>query len=305
MYISAGVNMEKIDLQGQPLDLDFVFTCGQAFRWRKRDDGVWNGVVRDKLLELKVEDGFLLWRTYPHADESLVKDYLRLNDDVNAIYSALAACDPHLAELTERFFGLRFLRQDPTETLLSFICSAANSIPRIMAAIELLSSQYGNLVCEKENLCFYTFPPVQTLADADRVALERTAGLAFRGANIKLVAEQILDRGEGWLLSLRDVDYHRAKSALMEIRGVGAKIADCVCLFSLDKYESVPVDTHVRQVAHRFFLPDLKAKSVTDAVYRRVVEAFQERYGHYAGWAQQFLYYEDLLRTREISRKAK
>ena len=294
--------MESIDLRGQPLDLDITLGCGQAFRWQKRKDGVWSGVVRDRLVELAMADGNLLWRTYPAGGIELVGDYLRLNDDVNAIYGYLANRDPHLAELTHRFHGLRLLRQDPAETLLSFICSAANSIPRITAAIEGLAEQYGDLVCEKENACYHAFPTVNRIAELDSLTTQLTKALGFRGDNLRMVAGQLRERGEGWLISLREVSYPEAKTALLGIRGVGRKIADCTCLFSLDKEEAVPVDTHVRQLAHRLFLPDLKAKSVTETVYKKVVDAFDERYGRYAGWAQEFLYYEDLLRTRALGR---
>lgn len=284
-----------MDLGGQPLDLDTTLACGQAFRWRRREDGVWHGVVRDKLMELAVTDGVLHWRTFPDGDCELVHDYLRLSDDVTAIYDELSACDAHLEAAIRRFHGLRLVRQDPAETLLSFVCSAANSIPRISAAIEELARQYGRLVCEREGLCYYAFPEPERLAELEPGRLDGLASLGFRGENLRSVARQVIERGDGWLMGLRYVPYQDAKAELTALRGVGPKIADCVCLFSLDKDEAVPVDTHVRQLAHRLFLPDMKARSITDAVYRRIVEAFAERYGRYAGWAQQFLFYEDLL----------
>ncbi len=294
--------MQKLDLHGQPLELFLTLNCGQAFRWRMLDGGVWRGVVRDRLMELAIEGSDLLWRTYPTHDQALVEDYLRLGDDVSAIYRELSDHDPHLAELVRRFHGIRLLRQDPAETLLSFVCSAANSIPRISAAIEALSMQYGDLVCEREGSCYYTFPVIERLAEADPEVLFRTQSLGFRGPNLRLVAQQVLDRGEGWLASLRQASYPEARAGLMSLRGVGAKIADCVCLFALDKDEAVPVDTHVRQLAQRLWMPELTTKTITDAVYRRIIAAFAERYGGLAGWAQQFLYYEDLLRTRELGR---
>lgn len=290
--------MQAIDLQGQPLDLDTTLACGQAFRWRRREDGVWYGVVGDMLMELRVEDGVLYWRTFPEGGLEVVRDYLRLTDDVNAIYAALNALDPHLKGVIERFHGLRLLRQDPSEALLSFVCSAANSIPRISAAIEEMARLYGQLVCEHGNLCYYAFPKPERLACLQPRVLNSVGSLGFRGEVLRSVARHISDHGDGWLTGLRESSYEDAREQLVAIRGVGAKIADCVCLFSLDKDEAVPVDTHVRQLAHRLFLPDMKAKSITDAVYRRIVEAFRTRYGAYAGWAQQFLFYEDLLRSR-------
>ena len=294
--------MERLNLHRQPLDLDLTLACGQAFRWMRLPDGTWRGVVGDRLVEALVQDDALLWRTYPEHDEALVRDYLRLSDDVTAIYSRLARADPHVAALIERFHGLRLLRQDPAETLLSFVCSAANSIPRISASIEAVAMLYGELVCEHADSCYYAFPAPERLAEADPVALAETQSLEFRGANLKLVAEQLVQRGERWLISLRSASYEQARDELLTIRGVGRKIADCVCLFSLDKGEAVPVDTHVRQLVQRLWDPELAGKSLTDALYRRVSDAFAERYGPLAGWAQQFLFYEDLLRTRAMGR---
>ena len=291
-------SLEAIDLKGQPLDLDLTFTCGQAFRWRKHEDGIWRGVVRDRLIELRVDGDILRWRTYPDGGQALVVDYLRLSDDVNSIYDELSVRDLHMASLVKRFNGLRLLRQDPIETLLSFICSTANSIPRICSAIETLSSLYGELVCESGNMCYFTFPKPNRLASLAVGTLKERSSLGFRGEIIRNTATLIVERGEPWLIGLRNIPYVDARAELTSIRGVGQKIADCVCLFSLDKDEAVPVDTHVRQLAHKYFLPDINATSITNRVYARIVEAFQERYGELGGWAQQFLFYEDLLRSR-------
>ena len=292
---------ETIDLGTQPFDLDFTLACGQTFRWAKRADATWSGVVRDNLVEVGVESGKLRWRTYPPGNRELVEDYFRLSDDVQSIYADLAASDPHLAKVIERFHGLRLLRQDPAETLLSFVCSAANSIPRITSAIEALSANFGESICRKHGECYHAFPTIEALVESDEAALESTGSLGFRGRNLKSVARQLRDRGDIWLLSLREVDYAQARAELLKIKWVGAKIADCVCLFALDKDEAVPVDTHVRQLACQLFLPDLKTESVTDAVYRRIQEAFDDRFGPLAGWAQQFLFYENLLRGRASS----
>ncbi|MCX8052731.1 MAG: hypothetical protein N3B12_02900 [Armatimonadetes bacterium] len=316
--------MKELDLQGQPLNLDLTLACGQSFRWRKHEDGVWRGVVRDKLVELSVENNTLLWSTHPEEDEELVRDYLRLGDGVNYIYSQLACADPYIAGLIDRFRGLRLLRQDPTETLFSFVCSTVNSIPRISAAVEALSRFYGELVCvlthhpkstirrdgdkmdfpfreesvAKGGICYYASPTIFRLAQADSVALAKTGCLEFRGFNLKSVAEQLIEKGENWLTSLRDLCYEQARDELLTIKGIGRKIADCVCLFSLDKDEAVPVDTHVLRIALRLWLPQMAGKSLTDTLYRRIAEEFRARYGRLAGWAQQFLYYEDLLRGR-------
>ena len=294
--------MHELKLGGQPLNLDFTLSCGQTFRWRKKPDGTWRGVVRDKLVALKLDGDRLLWRTYPEDDSILVRDYLRLSDDVISVYKHLSEADPHMAELIGKFRGLRLLRQDPSETLLTFVCSSANSIPRITAAIEALAEHYGNLVCEinPPQAGHYTFPAIEAVANAAPKLFEDTRLLGYRDAKLREVASQVMARGPDWLPSLRNVTYAQAHDGLLSIRGVGTKIADCVCLFALDKDEAVPVDTHVWQLVKRLWMPDLNAKSLTSSVRAGIKAEFTRRYGTLAGWAQQFLFYEDLLRTRGL-----
>ncbi|MFQ3549130.1 MAG: DNA glycosylase [Armatimonadota bacterium] len=286
---------EKIELNNQPLDLDLIFTCGQAFRWIKNSDNIWQGVVGDRLIELKkTDDDILWWRTFPQMDIDIVIDYLRLNDDVSSIYNNLAKSDKYLSKLITKYYGLRLLRQYPSETILSFICSTVNSIPKISKAIEGLARVFGKLVCEVDNSCYYAFPTIERVACADEDDLRQTEKLAFRGRNLKMVATQIMQKDKDWVESLRDMPYSKAKEELLSITGIGPKIADCVCLFSLDKDEAVPVDTHIRQLAMRLGMCADGCKTVTDRLYKEISQAFINRYGKYAGWAQQFLFLEDL-----------
>lgn len=287
-----------LDIPHDDLSLDDTLPCGQAFRWRKTG-GWWNGVVQGSVIRIRQAKQGFEWQTYPtHDNLDLIHDYFRVDDDVAGIHAGLAAADEHLVEVMKRFRGLRMLRQDPNEALLSFICSAANSIPRIFVAIDELSKNYGKTLTTIDDIAYHAFPTTEALAEADPTDLAHTAGLGFRGPSIKLVAQQILSHGAGWLESLREQPYETARAELVTIRGVGLKIADCVCLFALNKDMAVPVDTHVRQLAARLYMPDLKTKTITPASYDRIATFFRERFGDYAGWAQQFLFYEDLLRSR-------
>jgi N-glycosylase/DNA lyase len=277
------------------MDLDLTLSCGQAFRWRKSEDGIWQGVVGDKLIRVTKQGNALLWKTYPEDDLDLIRDYFRLDDDAAGVYRILSERCEYLAASIQRFYGMRLVRQDPREALYSFVCSAANSIPRIMTSIEAMCARFGKQVCEHEGLCYYAFPETQALLHADELHLRTSGSLAFRAKHIQSVAAFLSLKDDDWLLSLRDVSFQEARKQLAAIRGVGPKIADCVCLFALNKDESVPVDTHIRQIGCRLFLPEMGAKCVTDNVYRKVQGEFVNRYGQYAGWAQQFLFYDDLL----------
>jgi len=285
-----------VDYPKNFLNLTYTLTCGQAFRWRIDAEGWWAAPVRGRVIRIKEADSGFLWQTLPgEPDAALVSDYFRLDDDIAAIYSHLASSDEHVSELVERFRGLRLVRQDPEETILSFVCSTANSVPRITAAIEELSRRYGRPIIEAGGLKHYSFPETAALASAGPDDLARVGSLGWRGPNIVLVAQQILSRPRGWLGSLRSLSYEEAKAELLTLRGIGRKIADCVCLFALDKDEAVPVDTHIRQAAERLYLPDLRTKTITPAAYDKIVQVFREKFDGYAGWAQEFLYYEDIF----------
>lgn len=282
------------------LNLTYTLTCGQAFRWKLDDEGWWSAAVGEKVLRVREADSGFLWETYPdNADDKLFYDYFRLQDDIAAIYAYLSDSDEHVSELITRYAGLRIVRQDPYEAIFSYVCSTANSVPRISNAVDQLSKRYGSHIATVGGREHYSFPDIKSFAEADDNEIAKIGGLGWRGPNIAMVARQILDRPSGWLESLRDAAYTEAKSELMDLRGIGAKIADCICLFALDKDEAVPVDTHIRQVAVRYFMPELKTKTITPAGYDKIVQVFWKMFGSYAGWAQEFLYYEDLLRTRK------
>lgn len=291
----------EIRIRPDDLNLDFTLGCGQAFRWKKDEDGRWTGVVRSRFIRLRQWDERIECEVVPEDGwEELLRSYFRLDDDLSAIRRELAERDGHLGDLLRRFAGLRLLRQEPTETLLSFICSTANSIPRIQNAIETLASNFGRRICVLEDVCCYEFPEPAALAAQDGRTLAKVAGLGFRGEKMKCVAAQLLEKPPGWLDSLAELSYHEAKRELVRMDCIGEKIADCVCLFALGKNDAVPVDTHIRQLACRLYGVDLACKTVTSAAYRRISTFFREHFGKYAGWAQQYLYYEDLVRGSRI-----
>ncbi|HZP83309.1 MAG TPA: DNA glycosylase [Chthonomonadaceae bacterium] len=144
---------------------------------------------------------------------------------------------------------------------------------------------------------FYAFPTLAALATADEAAL-RADLWGYRAPRVIALARHLQTLPPGWLESLRDVPYAEAKAALTGLFGVGAKLADCICLFALDKDEAVPVDTHVRQIACRLFAPELAGKSLTPRIYDALADAYRARFGPYAGWAQQVLFFGELRRAQ-------
>src|SRR5262249_19911229 len=142
-------------------------------------------------------------------------------------------------------------------------------------------------------LPLYAFPPLETLAAAKEADL-RAAGWGFRAPRVPHNAAALCTEEADWLSTLRHIPYPQARSALMRLFGIGAKVADCICLFSLDKDEAVPIDRHIQRIARRLFRPDLDGKTLTPAVYNALADAYRTRFGAYAGWAQQYLFFGEL-----------
>lgn len=280
------------DIAPALLSLPFTLDCGQAFRWRQGRESWWVGVVRGRAVRLRRDGRTVLGQVYPplRGAESFVASYLRLDVDLDALYRGFASADPWIAAAVSSFAGLRVLNQEPQETLLSYVCSAANSVPRISRSVEEMSRRYGRFIGTLDGERFYAFPSAAALADAPEVELSEGCGLGWRAASLKRVAAELAAKPEGWPEQLRPLAYREARAKLMELRGIGAKIADCVCLFSLGKDEAVPVDTHIWAVAREVFGARIATRSLTPATYETVARLFVERYGRYAGWAQEYLY---------------
>jgi N-glycosylase/DNA lyase len=283
--------------------LDDTLASGQAFRWRRDARGWWTGVLRARVIRLRQDGARLIYSaTGPGDAPEILRDFLQLDTDLGAIKRELVARDPALVGPIGHAPGLRLLRQDPEECLLSFVCSTANTVPRIAAGIARLSRLVGAPLAAAEEEPYHAFPTVAALAAADPARIAATTGLGYRAARLVRVARQVAARPPGWLPGLRARPYAEAHAALCALDGVGPKIADCVCLFSLDHTAAVPVDTHIRQVAQVLgYLPApapppgsrrAGPAGLTAAAYRRVGDEFRRRYGALAGYAQNWLFYD-------------
>jgi N-glycosylase/DNA lyase len=282
----------RFEIDPRFLNLDFTLDCGQAFRWERKKDGWWTGVVRGCAVRLRRDGDEVIGQLYPgRADaEPFLISYLRLDVELESLYREFAAADEWIAAAVESYAGLRVLNQEPQETLLSYICSTANSVPRISKAVAEMSRRWGRLIGRIEGEEFHAFPTSEALAAASEDELWRDCGLGWRGTNLKRLAGDLVPKQEGWPEQLRSLPYREAKAQLMELRGIGAKIADCVCLFSLEKDEAVPVDTHIWALAKEIFSCEIANKTLTPATYEAVAKLYLERYGRFAGWAQEYLY---------------
>lgn len=288
-------------MDARVLDLDHTLSSGQAFRWKRvaagTDAGAWVGALSpagEIIFADRVGDDVVIGASSDGA-RAHAAEFFRVDDDLSADVDGWLSGHhgPEIAGAVRSYPGLRVLRQDPVECLFSFMMSAAAPIFRIRRSMDQLCRRYGRPLGEAGGHMMHAFPGVEILAEIPRSEYD-VMGFGFRGGNICVAARQVQDYGgEDWLRGLRQASYADAKSALMTLRGVGEKIADCVCLFSLDKDEAVPVDVHIARIARRIFGEGLGSPS-TAAGYARFAGAFRDRFGPKAGWAQQYLYYAEI-----------
>lgn len=263
-------------------NLDLTLLCGQVFRWEKKEQ--WTGVVNGAVIRAEQEGEELIMES--SLDKKSIQDYFRLDDDLEKIYSEIGR-DELMNSLIRKYRGLRLIRQDPWECLASYICSSNNTIWNIKNSIRLMCECFGN---EIEN-GYYSFPTPRALAQAGLCDMA-SCRMGFRAPNVRSAAVMIAD-GEFDLYSIKNLSYEEGREELVKIRGVGNKIADCVLLFAFGKLESFPVDTHIEQIMERYYSENLK--DVTKSKKRDAIADSARRYfGKYCGYAQEYLYLEDL-----------
>ena len=273
----------------QPFDLAGSLESGQAHRWKKLGDGWYSGVLGSHLVHIRQQDGGVEYTVANASGGSDDTDlstalcsYFRLDDPIDAIYAAICT-DRRVASMVERYPGLRILRQEPWECTVAFICSATSNIPRIHQNMEAMADSLGEPL-NLDGEVRHTFPSPDELAQAGEGFL-RELGLGFRAPYV-IAAANMVRAGALNLDELTRLPYGEAKGRLMECRGIGAKIADCIAVFSLEKLEAFPVDVWVRRALAEWYFP--MQKKPPD---KAMVEWAQGYFGKYAGYSQQYLFH--------------
>ncbi len=263
----------RIIIKDEFFDPKEICTSGQLFRYRE-ENGTWYIYSRDKQAKITFEnDSYIVY-----GDADYFYNYLDLDNDYNSINESLID-KPLLNNALSSIKGIRILRQDPLETIISFIISANNHIPRIKGIIERICTSLG----EHEN-GFYSFPTIEKLGSVDK-AFFNSIGCGYRDEylykTISMIASGEFDLNKPYSMNTND-----AKAYLMQLSGVGPKVADCILLFAYQKYDVFPVDTWIKKLYFRVF-PDKSAKTSPKIMRCDLVNT----YGLYAGIAQQYLFY--------------
>lgn len=270
-----------------PFDLAKVLYSGQDFRWRPLEDGWHSGVLDGNIVHVRQDHGGLEYEAHTNLD-SLLTSYFRFDENVDAIFDELSSQDPVMTALTQEYPWLRVLRQpDPWECTVAYICSARNKVKGISRIVERIAKEIGEPVQLGQDIR-NTFPSPERVLEAASTLAAMPLGLE-RPSLILDAAGRVCSGGLDLnRLSLPETPYPEARRRLMRLCGVGPKIADCIALFSLDKPEAFPVDTHIRKA-----LMSIDSPPGAGLSHKRLGEFARARFGKYAGWAGQLLFQSD------------
>ncbi len=280
-FYLCNVSINVYRIKTRDFNLDYSLSCGQVFRWVKNE--WWTGIVNGAVIRVKqVGDEIIVDSS---LDKDFIINYFRLDDDIDEIYLSINK-DERIDALINKYRGLRLIRQEPWECLVSYMCSSNNTIRNITNSIKRMCECFGKEI--EEDL--FSFPTPEDLSIIGLCEISQCK-LGFRAPRILKLAALVAD-GNFDLYGIRDLSYQEGRSELVRIEGVGNKIADCVLLFAFGKLESFPVDTHIEQIMERYYGANFKgAKSRKRDT---IADFARDYFGKYCGYAQEYLYMEDL-----------
>lgn len=266
----------------QDFNIVHIFDCGQCFRFNRVCDNRYIGVAFGKILDIEQNGDCVTLRNTTLTDyENIWCDFLDLNRNYGEIKSTLTYNDTVMSEAIKCGEGIRILRQDAWETIVSFIISQTNNIPRIKGIIERLCENFGDPILY-ENKVYYSFPSAETI---NALSLEDLSVIraGFRDKYIKAAAAAVSD-GELCIDELRLMSASDAKKKLISIKGIGNKVSDCIILFGLNHTGSFPVDVWIKRIMEYCYFKSEQSISTISAFANN-------KFGDLGGFAQQYLFF--------------
>lgn len=270
--------MIKIKVE-KPFKLNDTVTCGQIFRFFPLDDGSFDIIIKDRVINVYMEDNYLCVSSNKEENlKEIVMDYFDLNNDYDVMNEFLINNDEKIKPAVEFSNGLMMIKQDPFETVMSYIISANNGVPQIASALNNIAKNYGEKVTFNDK-DYFLFPQYKDLKD---VSIEdyRNCKVGFRDKYLKAMVDK-LNNNEFDLDEFYELDTKEALDRFMENVGIGPKVASCILLFAYQKYDVFPIDTWVKKVMKNDY--DIEGE-------KNIREFATKTYGKYSGIAIQYLF---------------
>lgn len=275
-------NSNIILTEVEDFDLTHIFDCGQCFRFNKTEENTYTGVAKNRVLTISQEgDSVTFYDTTEQDFHDIWYDYFDFNTDYKKIKSTLAK-DNIMRDAISYGTGIRILRQDLWETIISFIISASNNIPRIKGIVERLCAAYGDKI-EYMGKTYYSFPTVERMALLSKEDLS----VIRSGFRDKYILDAVSKFHSG-VINENDFDNIStldAKKLLMSISGIGNKVSDCILLFGLGRADSFPVDVWIKRVMEYCYF-DGAEQSID-----KISSFANNKFGLLGGYAQQYLFF--------------
>lgn len=279
--------MKEICIKVKCFNLKYTLECGQCFRWECIDDKKceYIGVIKDRVIKIRQNEEKLYITSNKEENlEEVVMDYFDLYEDYEKIEKRIAKVDENVSNALKNTSGIRHLNQDFFETLISYIISANNNIPRISKSVKEISKRYGSKVIF-ENEEYYLFPTAEQLRDVS-IKEYRECGVGFRDSYIYSTVHDFLD-GKITYDDSKNMNTNDLKKKLLTLKGVGPKVADCILLFSCNRREVFPIDVWVERVMSLLYFKEMDGK----VKKKDILEYASKYFGNDAGIIQQHLFY--------------
>lgn len=272
----------------ESFELKHIFDCGQCFRWNEEKDKSYTGVFKGNVLNVKKGNDTIIFKGIVNGNiKEVVEDYFDLKRDYTKIKKKLSKVDTNMKKGIKYGEGIRILNQELIETILSFIISANNNIPRIKKIIERLSENYGTKIVWNKKI-YYSFPTLEQLKDVS-VEEYRNLGLGFRDKRIYDTVHMLLDNQVDYKKWYNEENTLKVREELLSLAGVGPKVADCILLFSdLKRFDVFPIDVWVRRVMNELYI---KNPDETKVNKKDIEKIAYQKFGNLEGIAQQYLFY--------------
>lgn len=265
-----------IKYKRKDFDIFQISNSGQCFRMEKVNEHCVELIADDKYLDINQDEEYIAFSCTEPEYENIWKHYFDLETDYSYIKGRIDPEDSYMIHASECGGGIRILRQELFETIISFIISQQNNIPRIKKCIRVLAERYGEVKYNYKNQQYYAFPKPGRLAYIKETEL-KSLGFGYRSRYIVETANAVVD-GSIDLEKLKIMSYNDSKKELMQLSGVGNKVSDCICLFALHHIDAFPIDTHIKDVLVRYYKNGFPL----------------ERYNGFAGVLQQYAFYYEV-----------